>query len=104
MGKFVKGDVIVVPFPFSDLSASKKRPALVIAALTGDDVLLCQITSQAISDSYAIPLTNTDFISGGSLVRPAPIVAAPANPILLSGDGAARPSTRHRAATCADPV
>ena len=43
MGKFVKGDVVVVPFPFSDLSASKKRPALVVATLTGNDVILCKI-------------------------------------------------------------
>ncbi len=46
MGKFVKGDVIVVPFPFSDLSASKKRPALVVASLKGDDVILCGYTSK----------------------------------------------------------
>ena len=48
MGEFMKGDVVVVPFPFSDLSANKKRPALVVATLTGDDVILCQITSKAI--------------------------------------------------------
>jgi len=74
MGAFVKGDVVVVPFPFSDLSAAKKRPALVIAPLSGDDVILCQITSQAVSDSYAVPLTDPDFISGGlrqaSHIRP----------------------------------
>jgi len=64
MGKFVKGDVVVVPFPFSDLTANKKRPALVVAVLTGDDVILCQITSQTISDSYAVPLSNEDFRTG----------------------------------------
>ena len=64
MGKFVKGDVVVAPFPFSDLSASKKRPALVVATLTGDDVILCQITSKAISDSYAVPLSTADFKTG----------------------------------------
>jgi len=48
MGGFVKGDVVVMPFPYSDLSATKKRPALVIAVLDGDDVILCQITSQSI--------------------------------------------------------
>ncbi len=26
MGRFVKGDIVVTPFPFSDLTASKKRP------------------------------------------------------------------------------
>lgn len=64
MGKFVKGDVVVVPFPFSDLSTSKKRPALVVATLTGDDVILCQITSKTIGDSYAIPLSGADFKTG----------------------------------------
>jgi mRNA interferase MazF len=50
VARFVKGEVVVVPFPFSDLTASKRRPALVIADLDGDDVILCQITSQAIKD------------------------------------------------------
>jgi hypothetical protein len=41
MGRFVKGNVVVVSFPFSDLSGSKRRPALVLADLDGDDILLC---------------------------------------------------------------
>jgi mRNA interferase MazF len=41
MGAFVKGDVVVAPFPFSDLSAVKKRPALVVATLVGNVVILC---------------------------------------------------------------
>ena len=64
MEKPVKGDVIVIPFPFSDLSASKKRPALVIAALEGDDLILCQITSKARYDKYSIVLKNSDFKQG----------------------------------------
>ena len=35
MAAFVKGDVVIVPFPFSDLSQAKRRPALVVAELTG---------------------------------------------------------------------
>ena len=65
MATFVKGDVIIVPFPFSDLTQTKRRPALVIATLPGDDLILCQITSQNITDSYAIAITNNDFASGG---------------------------------------
>lgn len=68
MGRFIKGDVVVLPFPFSDLSASKRRPALVITPLRGDDVLLCMITSRAVEDSSAIRLTSRDFTRGG-LVR-----------------------------------
>jgi mRNA interferase MazF len=64
MAEFVKGDVVVIPFPFSDLSGSKKRPALVLADLPGDDILLCQITSQQTRDRFSVPLHNTDFESG----------------------------------------
>ena len=74
MAEFVKGDVVVVPFPFSDLTQAKRRPALVIATLAGDDLILCQITSQRIADSYAITIENSDFSEGGlnqtSNIRP----------------------------------
>ena len=69
MAKFIKGDVVVVPFPFSDLSQSKRRPALVIAPLKGDDTILCQITSQTIKDIYAISIDDNDFDTG-SLKQP----------------------------------
>ena len=64
MARFVKGDVVVIPFPFSDLSQSKRRPALLIAPLEGDDAILCQLTSKTIKDSYAISVEDTDFASG----------------------------------------
>ena len=74
MGGFVKGDVVVLNFPFSDLSQTKRRPALVVATPQGDDVILCQITSQARTDAYSILLEQSDFSSGGlnqtSRVRP----------------------------------
>ncbi|MEW5767230.1 MAG: type II toxin-antitoxin system PemK/MazF family toxin [bacterium] len=86
MGQFVKGDVVVVPFPYTDLTASSRRPALVVATLTGDDVILCQITSQAISDRYAIPLVKADFKTGGlsqdSNIRPNRLFTADSNIIL----------------------
>jgi mRNA interferase MazF len=62
--RFIKGDVVVVPFPFSDLTRAKRRPALVIAELEGDDVLLCQITSHSIRDKYAISISDEDFATG----------------------------------------
>lgn len=64
MARFVKGDVVVVPFPFSDLTRARRRPALVIAELGGDDLILCQITSQQIGDAYALSVQETDFESG----------------------------------------
>jgi mRNA interferase MazF len=70
----VKGDVVVLNFPFSDLSQTKRRPALVLAALQGDDLILCQITSQAREDGYSVRLEGSDFVGGGlnqsSRIRP----------------------------------
>jgi len=83
MGKFVKGDVVVLPFPFSDLSSSKRRPALVVAIASADDVILAQITSSSFSDSYAVELADTDFSSGGisvaSNIRPNKLFTADIN-------------------------
>ena len=64
MAGFVKGDVVVVPFPFSDLTHAKRRPALVVAEFDGDDLLLCQITSQRIRDLYAVVIDEGDFETG----------------------------------------
>src|SRR5260221_4661577 len=83
MGKFVKGDVFVVPFPFSDLSDTKHRPAFVVTALTGDDVILCQITSRVAGDTHAIHITNSDFVMGNlsqeSNIRPNRLFTADSN-------------------------
>jgi PemK-like, MazF-like toxin of type II toxin-antitoxin system len=46
MGKPLIGEVVVLPFPQTNLQSGKRRPALVVADLNGDDLILCQITSQ----------------------------------------------------------
>lgn len=86
MEKFVKADVVVIPFPFSDLTQAKRRPALVIARLEGDDLILCQITSQTVKDKYAIQINDDDFEAGGlkqpSNVRPNRIFTADSHLVL----------------------
>lgn len=42
----------------------QKRPALVVADLSGDDIIICLITSQNARDNYAISLSNEDFETG----------------------------------------
>ncbi|WP_460058334.1 type II toxin-antitoxin system PemK/MazF family toxin [Spirochaeta dissipatitropha] len=64
MEEFVRGCIVVIPFPFSDLSSSKRRPALVIAELPYNDLLLCQITSKFKLDEFALPLSSKDFATG----------------------------------------
>lgn len=61
MARFVAGDVVVVPFPFTDLASSKVRPALVLATSTRNDILLCQITSTSGGHPEAIPVKMNDF-------------------------------------------
>jgi mRNA interferase MazF len=86
MAKFVKGDIVVIPFPFSDLSGSKRRPAFVLADLPGSDIILCQITSRFKKDKFAVELSQNDFNSGGlpvlSYVRPNRIFTADKNIII----------------------
>ena len=86
MAKFVKGDVVVVPFPFSDLTQAKRRPALVVSVLEGDDLILGQVTSQFVKDSYAISIEGKDFEEGGlkqkSNVRPNRLFTADSHIVL----------------------
>jgi len=64
VGKPVVGVIVVLPFPQTNLQAGKRRPALVVADLAGDDLILCQITSQARADGNSISLTDADFTRG----------------------------------------
>jgi mRNA interferase MazF len=62
--KPVAGEIVVIPFARADGSGEKRRPALVIADLPGADLILCQITSRAHWDSFAVPVDNSDCERG----------------------------------------
>lgn len=74
------GSVVLVAFPFSDLSETKLRPAVVLASAGRDDLILCQVTSNPYSDVDAIELTDGDFLSGAlqrvSFARPGKLFTA----------------------------
>ena len=99
MGRFVRGDVVVIPFPFADLSDRKKRPAFVLADLPGNDIIVCQITSKAKSDSFILPLEASDFILGGlpvdCFIRPNKIFTADKNIILSTAGHLSENKTRN---------
>lgn len=75
-----KGAVVLISFPFSDLSASKLRPAVALADAGKNDWILAQITSNPYSDKKAIELTDADFASGSllrtSYIRPGKLFTA----------------------------
>jgi len=58
MGSLSIGQVVLVAFPFSDLTASKLRPCLVIGLVEFNDVLLCQTTSKDYGSRRAISLAK----------------------------------------------
>jgi mRNA interferase MazF len=80
MGVFAAGQVALLPFPFSDLSRNKLRPAVLLAGASREDWIVCQITSNPFGDIRSLPLTTSDFSIGGlrhiSYVRPGKIFTA----------------------------
>ena len=65
--KYKKGDIVIIGFPFSDLSRTKKRPALIISNDTVNntgDYLMVQVTSKIRNDSLSLPIDKSDFVNG----------------------------------------
>jgi mRNA interferase MazF len=85
------GSVVLVPFPFSDLSESKLRPAVVLAEISRDDFVLCQVTSNPYADPNAVELTDEEFAEGSlrrvSYARPGKLFTA--NLQLFEGEAGA---------------
>jgi len=89
--ELVPGLVVLVRFPFSDLSSSKLRPAVVLAHAGGVDWALCQVTSNPYGDPAAIALTGNSFESGGlhrdSFARPGKLFTASASIVIREAGG-----------------
>jgi mRNA interferase MazF len=71
---YKRGEIVLIPVPFSDLSASKKRPVLVVSNdnhnTSGFDIVVVAITSNLIQQG--ISLNNSDM-SKGQLPKPSVI-------------------------------
>jgi mRNA interferase MazF len=93
------GAVVLVRFPFSDLSRTKLRPAVVLADVGRDDRILCQMTSKPYGDALALKLEDADFASGSlrvtSYARPGKLFTANRD-LIASEVGVLKPESLKR--------
>lgn len=69
MDSFAKGDIVIFPFPYTDLKERKIRPCLVLSKEMKEDILLCQITSQKITkDDYCIEIKQNQTVNGSLMI------------------------------------
>src|SRR2546421_12841184 len=94
------GDIVLVRFPFTDLSTSKKRPALVLSTLgftaRHGDVVVLAMTSQPQRD-HKLRLAHWQE---AGLPKPTwlkPVIGTLADPLLLRRLGRLHPADRPRA-------
>lgn len=66
---FQRGDVVLVPFPFSDLSATKVRPAIVVSSMvyhqTEPDLLLAAVSSKIAAAPSLVTYILRDWTAAG---------------------------------------
>ncbi len=94
MGAPSARQVVLVPFPFSDLSQTKVRPAVCLVPVGRGDWMLCQVTSKSYGDPASIPLESDGFASGGlslaSFARPGKLFTAHTD-LIIRGLGVLKP-------------
>lgn len=73
-----QGDIVLVPFPFTDLSGMKKRPVLVISNnrynISNRDFVCCGITSKINDRDYSVAIDTND-LADGFLAQPSMVKA-----------------------------
>jgi mRNA interferase MazF len=67
--RFEQGEVVFVPFPFTDLSSTKHRPALVLSNAvynsSSPDIVVCGMTSNISNSAHSVLVQSKDMESGG---------------------------------------
>ena len=66
--KYNQGEIVIVPFPFSDLSSIKNRPVLILSKdidnSNSEDIITCGITSNLKDAKYSVLIDNGDLDGG----------------------------------------
>ena len=67
-----RGDIVLIPVPFTDLTSSKKRPVLILSSdsynESTEDIIVAAITSNLDNATYAVNISNDDLIDGKLLL------------------------------------
>ena len=65
---YEQGEIIIVPFPFSDLRSIKRRPVLVLSKkldnIASDDIITCGITSNVRESKHSVLIENKNLERG----------------------------------------
>ena len=71
--RFNQGDILIVPFPFSNLSGIRQRPVLVLSKTNYlrecEDVVTCGITSNLKDSKYSLLINNSNLIEGSIPIK-----------------------------------
>ena len=66
--RFEQGEIVLVPFPFTDLTSIKQRPVLVLSNARynqrTEDIVTCGITSNVKNEEYSVMIENKDLVEG----------------------------------------
>ncbi len=61
--KYNQGDIILLPYPFTDLSNTKQRPAIIISkdSVNKLNFIVAKITSVIRGDNFSFPIAPSDI-------------------------------------------
>lgn len=70
---YKQGEIIIVPFPFSDLRGIKQRPVLILSKnqdnIESEDIITCGITSNLKNSKYSILIDNSNLVAGSIPIK-----------------------------------
>lgn len=67
--KYPQGVIILLPYPYTDLSNTKQRPAVIISKdlVNKQNYIVAKITSVIRRDNFSFPIASTDTVLTESL-------------------------------------
>ncbi len=70
---YKQGEIVLIPYPFSDLSNIKQRPVLILSNnkynFMTEDIVVCGITSNIKDSEYSVLLDNKDLLDCSLPIR-----------------------------------